>query len=446
MKINLVLLFLLGITITAFAQTKTEKLDQLLTAYTTQYQFNGTALVSKNGVVLLHKGYGFKNVESKSPNNENTIFQIGSITKQFTATVILKLAEQHKLNISDKLSKYYPNYPKGDSITIEHLLTHTSGVFNYTNDVEFMKIEATKPATEAQMLALFKDKPLDFSPGTRWSYSNSGYMLLGYIIQKVTQKPYEEVVHETIFKPLGMTHTGFDFVRLKNHEKATGYFVISETSTVPSTLVDSTVSFAAGAIYSTTGDLLKWHSGILNNKIVQRSSMDKAFTPYKNNYGYGWAINKMADKQITTHSGGIFGFNANLARIEQDDVCVLLLNNVGNPKLSEITQKIFEVLYDKPYTLPEIKKEVSVSEDILKKYVGTYEVVPAFQIVVTVENGRLVAQATGQPKFELFAQKDNYFFLKAVEAEIEFANDEKGIPSQLFLYQGGRKTPAKKIK
>lgn len=296
------------------------------------------------------------------------------------------------------------------------------------------------------MLALFKDKPLDFSPGTRWSYSNSGYMLLGYIIQKVTQKPYEEVVHETIFKPLGMTHTGFDFVRLKNHEKATGYFVISETSTVPSTLVDSTVSFAAGAIYSTTGDLLKWHSGILNNKIVQRSSIEKAFTPYKNNYGYGWGINKIADKQITTHSGGIFGFNANLARIEQDDVCVLLLNNVGNPKLSEITQKIFDVLYDKPYTLPEIKKEVSVSEDILKKYVGTYEVVPAFQIVVTVENGRLVAQATGQPKFELFAQKDNYFFLKAVEAEVEFANDEKGIPSQLFLYQGGRKTPAKKLK
>lgn len=149
MKINLVLLFLLGITITAFAQTKTEKLDQLLTAYTTQYQFNGTALVSQNGVVLLNKGYGFKNVGSKNPNNENTIFEIGSITKQFTATVILKLAEQHKLSISDKLSKYYPNYPKGDSITIEYLLTHTSGIFNYTNDVEFMKSEAIKPATEA---------------------------------------------------------------------------------------------------------------------------------------------------------------------------------------------------------------------------------------------------------------------------------------------------------
>lgn len=155
-------------------------------------------------------------------------------------------------------------------------------------------------------------------------------------------------------------------------------------------------------------------------------------------------IDTLNHKRMVTHGGGIFGFNSNLLRIEDDDVCLVLLNNVGNPKRSEITQNLLAVLYDKPHKLPSIKKEIVVSEAVLKKYEGTYEVVPQFQIVITVEKGRLVAQATGQPKFELFAQKDNYFFLKAVEAEVEFVNDEKGAISQLFLYQGGRKTPTKK--
>jgi CubicO group peptidase (beta-lactamase class C family) len=205
------------------------------------------------------------------------------------------------------------------------------------------------------------------------------------------------------------------------------------------------VSFAAGAIYTTTGDLLKWHNGLLNNTVVQRSSLDRAFTDYKNNYGYGWGIATVDGKKKVSHGGGIFGFNAHLARIEQDDLCVVLLNNVGNPKLSEISQKAFDIVYDKPYKLPEVKKEMVVSEEILKKYVGTYEIVPQFQIVISVEKGQLVAQATGQPKFDLFAQKDNYFFVKAVEAEVEFLSDDKGAVTQLLLYQGGRKTPAKKI-
>jgi hypothetical protein len=146
------------------------------------------------------------------------------------------------------------------------------------------------------------------------------------------------------------------------------------------------------------------------------------------------------------HGGGIFGFNANFARIEQDDIAVVLLNNVGNPKLSDITKDIFAILYEKPYKIPAAKKEMKVSEDILKKYVGTYEIIPQFKIDVTLENGTLQAQATGQPKFELFAEKENYFFLKVVEAEVEFINNEKGEIASLNLFQGGKITPAKKVK
>jgi CubicO group peptidase (beta-lactamase class C family) len=444
-KIILVIVFTV-LTISLFGQTKEEKLSELLEAYNKLNEFNGSALITQNGKTLLDKGYGFKNVATEETNSPNTIFQIGSITKQFTATIILKLEENKKLKLTDKLSKYFPDFPNGNDITIFNLLTHTSGIYNYTNDVEFMKSEAVKPANEAKILALFKDKKLDFTPGNQYYYSNSGYMLLGYIIQKVTKQPYEKVVDDYIFKPLKMNNSGFDFVHLNDNNKATGYFSISGKNSIKAELVDSSVSFAAGAIYTTTADLLKWHNGILNNKIVKRASIQKAFTAYKNNYGFGWFIVNINGKEITSHAGGIFGFNANLARVEEDNVCILLLNNVGNPKLEQITKDIFAVLYDKPYKIPKGKAEIKVSAEILNKYIGTYEVVPEFKIEVNVENGQLMAQATGQPKFELFAQKDNYFFLKAVEAEVEFVSNGQGVVEQLFLYQGGRKTPARKIK
>lgn len=446
MQKNISLLVFTFFSIFAFGQTKEENISQLLNAYHTLGQFNGTALVTQHGKTLIHKGYGFKNVESKAANIPATIFQIGSITKQFTAAIILKLAEQEKLDLTDHLSKYFPNYPNGNDITIHHLLTHTSGIVNYTNDVEFMKSEAVKPATENKMLAVFKEKPLDFAPGTQWSYSNSGYMLLGYIIEKLTKQSYEKVVRDYIFKPLQMNNSGFDFAHLDNQNKAIGYFNISDANSIKAELVDSSVSFAAGAIYSTSADLLKWHNGILHNKILKRTSLEKGFTPFKNKYGYGWIVDSISNKRITTHAGGIFGFSSNLSRVEQDDICIILLNNTGNPKLGDITSDIYAILYDQPYKIPEPKAEIKVSSEMLNKYIGTYEVAPAFKIDISVENGQLIAQATGQPKFELFAQKENYFFLKAVEAEVEFVMNDQGIVEKLFLYQGGRKTPAAKIK
>jgi CubicO group peptidase (beta-lactamase class C family) len=430
----------------AVAQSKAEKIDALVSAYAAINSFNGTVLVTEKGQSVLSKGFGFKNVAKNEMNDASTIFQIGSVTKQFTAISILKLAEQKKLKLSDKLRKYFPGFPKGDSITIHHLLSHTSGIFNYTNNEDFMMNEATKPASEKKIMALFKDKPLEFSPGTKWAYSNSGYMLLGYIIQKVTKHPYEKVVRQFILSTLKMTNSGFDFVRLKDKNKAAGYFVIDGKNTQEANYVDSSASYAAGALYATTADMLKWHEGLLKNKIISRASLEKALTPVKNNYGYGLIIDSVAGKRQTWHNGGIFGFNSTFRRIEADDVCIVLLNNVGNPKLDEIANNILNILYDKPYKIPAAKKEITVPVETLNKYAGVYEVVPQFQIAVKVEEGRLMAQATNQPPFELFAQKENYFFLKAVEAEVEFVSNEKGEVEKLILYQGGRKTDAKKIK
>ncbi len=345
MKKIFVLIAVLFVVHFSFAQG--DKLDALIDAYAKLYKFNGSALVAKNGIILLNKGYGYRNATDKVANNEQTIFQLGSVTKQFTSAVILKLQEEKKLSVSDKLSKYFPGYPKGDSITIEQLLTHTSGIYNYTNDEKFMANEVTKPANREMMMALFRDKPLDFSPGTSWSYSNSGYSLLGYIIEAVTKKPYEQAVRKYIFTPLKMTHSGFDFTHLKSSEKAIGYFKLNDKEKEEAPIVDSSVSFSAGAIYSTAGDLYLWHKALEKNTILSREQQEKAYTPVKNRYGYGWSIDSIEGKRRVSHGGGIHGFITNIARVPEDDICIVLLSNGSIPQWETLAKAYLPYFMEK---------------------------------------------------------------------------------------------------
>ncbi len=446
MKKIFILAAVLGIAHLSFAQQEVNKLDTLISAYAKLYKFNGSALVAKNGTILLNKGYGYRNAADKVLNNEQTIFQLGSITKQFTSAVILKLQEEKKLTVSDKLSKYFPNYPKGDSITIEQLLTHTSGIYNYTNDENFMANEITKPATREKMMALFKDKPLDFSPGTGWNYSNSGYSLLGYIIEAVTKKPYDQAVRKYIFTPLQMTHSGFDFAHLKSSDKATGYFKLDDKETVAAPVVDSSISFSAGAIYSTTGDLYLWHKALENNTILSKAQQEKAYTPVKNNYGYGWGIDSVEGKRRVGHSGGIPGFSTNIARVPEDDICIVLLSNASDGTLHDITTSIFAILYNKAYELPKERTVIKVPEEILKQYEGEYEIKPGFDVIISVKDGELMAAPTGQPTNILYAEKQDFFFMKSQDIEIEFTRNDKKEVDGFILNQGGAKITCKKIK
>ena len=423
-----------------------EKLDALISAYAKLYKFNGSALVAKNGAILLDKGWGYRNAANKTANNEQTIFQLGSITKQFTAAVILKLQEEKKLSVWDKLSKYFPGYPKGDSITIEQLLTHTSGIYNYTNDGNFMTNEVTKPANREKIMALFRDKPLDFSPGTSWSYSNSGYSLLGYIIEDVTKKPYEQAVRNYIFTPLHMTHSGFDFTHLKSNEKGTGYFKLDDKETAAAPVVDSSVSFSAGAIYSTTGDLYLWHKALQKNIILSKAQQEKAYTPGKKNYGYGWFIDSTEGKRRVSHGGGIHGFTTNIARVPEDDVCIVLLSNASDPSLEEITKSIFAVLYGKEYQLPKERTVIKLAQEKLKQYEGEYEIKPDLHVIISVKDGELVAAPTGQPTAIMYAEKEDFFFLKSPDIQLEFTRDDKKTVDGFILHQNGAAIPCKKIK
>ncbi|HEX8277943.1 MAG TPA: serine hydrolase, partial [Segetibacter sp.] len=408
--------------------------------------FNGSVLITKGGDILINKGYGFKNFETKTTNDPNTIFQIGSVTKQFTSTIILSLAEQGKLSLSDKLNKYFPDFPNADKVTIENLLSHTSGIYNYTNDTSFMAHDVEKAFNSQMLFAMIKNKALEFEPGSKFSYSNSGYLLLGYIIEKVTGKKYEQVVRQQIFTPLKMDHSGFDFTHLKNADKAIGYNAITATTATKSKIVDSSVSFSAGAIFSNLSDLYRWNQSLSTEKILKKGSIENAFKTRQSKYGLGWGIDTIEGRRIITHNGGIDGFLSHNTIIPADSISITILSNSLNAKIGQISKDVFAILYNKPYKLPEEQKEIAVDSVILKQYVGEYELAPTFKITVTQVNGGLKAQATGQPQFDLFAKNENTFFLKVVDAQVEFIKNDKGEVEKLILHQNGQNVPGKKVK
>ncbi|HLY70511.1 MAG TPA: serine hydrolase [Puia sp.] len=446
MKKVLLILFAALILIKNYAQTPAQEINELLKQYSKQRSFNGVVLVAQKGRVLLEQGYGYKNATAKLFNDSATIFQIGSITKQFTAAMILQLEEKHKLSLLDRLSKYIPDFPNGDSITIENLLTHTSGIYNYTNDNAFMESNSPNPIKLTDLILLFKNKTLDFSPGTKYSYSNSGYILLGFIIEKITGKQYFTVIKENIIKPLGMIHTGFDFKNLKTRDKAIGYLKLTSKNILPAPIVDSSVSYAAGSMYTTVGDLYKWDRALYTNKILSDSSLRKTFTPFKNNYGYGWVIDSSYGKKVVMHQGDISGFVSFIARVPADETCIILFENEQSSGLPKIGENINSILNQQPYDFPRVRNEIEVDTTILKEYTGQYQLAPNFILTLTLEDGQLMVQATGQDKNELFAEKENLFFLKFEDMQIEFIRAPDGKVDRLTLYQYSQKANALKIK
>lgn len=431
---------------TLYAQTTAQKIDTLLYAYHDQHQFSGTALVAVHGQILVDKAYGPANVNGHTLNTTSSQYQLASVTKTFTSTLILKLAELHQLSLDDAISKFYPDYPHGDSITIRQLLSHTSGIFNYTRlDRDLWHPE--QPATEEKMIALFKDKPLDFSPGTGWNYSNSGYSMLGYIVHKATGMPWEAAVRKYIFKPAGMQHSGFDFAHLQSSNRTIGYVADSLNDyTKISPLVDSSVSFSAGAIYSTTGDLYRFHQALQQNRIISAQSIALATTPVKNHYGFGWEIDSLFGHKAVMHSGGIFGFRSQLLRVPEDDICIILLSNTETPALNGIAKSILAACYQQPYYIPTKKVAIKLSEDILKNYTGMYKItVQSLLVELKLENGQLVAYPDKGPRSPMSAADNTHFFLdNEAGFDIEFVTDNNGNATAMRITRNGETRVAPK--
>jgi CubicO group peptidase (beta-lactamase class C family) len=444
MKKLLLILACWLLTLPAISQNVQQRMDELVDAYAANETFNGVILVARKGEVIYQKAVGYRNAEAKTRHDAGSIFQIGSITKQFTAAIIMQLQEEGKLSVTDKLSKYFPGFANGDRITIAQLLSHTSGLYNYTNDTVLMRSDVTKHYTPAEMIDIFRRYKPDFEPGTGWNYSNTGYSLLGYIIEKVEGKPYEQVARQRIFQPLGMSRSGFDFTRLSAEEKAQGYFTLAGGVARKAPIVDSTIAHAAGAMYSTAGDLLKWERAVSNGKLLKPASWKEVFTPVRNKYGYGWGIDTLFGRDMAAHSGGIHGFTSYLIRFPKEELVVIAIDN-HSAGLGGLCKAMAAIVFDAPYKVPAVVRTLTVDESVLKQYIGEYELAPGFVITVRLDGKQLTAQATGQDAFELFAESETMFNVRVVPARVEFVK-EGGAVSKLILHQNGRSIPGKKIK
>ncbi|WP_257460455.1 serine hydrolase [Archangium lipolyticum] len=337
----------------ADAATRQQELDRLVTKYHQLRQFNGAVLVADEKGVVHKKGYGFANLEWRVPNTPDTKFRIGSITKQFTSMVIMQLVSEGKLRLEDKLTTHLPDYRKdtGDRITIAHLLNHTSGIPSYTSAPGFFQNDSRDPYTVADFVKKFASGDLEFEPGTKWAYNNSGYFLLGAVIEKVTGKPYAQVLRERIFDPLGMKSSGYDVSATVLPKRASGYEP-GPDGYANAPYLDMALPYAAGSLYSTVEDLYLWDRALYLDTLLPAPLKQQMFTPGMNQYAYGWTVkpielNDGKTKLATiSHTGGINGFNTILVRApDRKELVVLLDNTSSGRKLEELAAGLFSVLH-----------------------------------------------------------------------------------------------------
>lgn len=408
------------------AQDKAKRMDSILSLKASMHLFSGTVLVYDHGKTILHKAYGWQDAGKKIANTRQGIYQIYSVTKPFTSTMILMLVEQGKLSLDDKLSKFYPKAYGADSITIRHLLSHQSGLFEYT------RLQDTAAMTIPRFLSLMEKQPLDFTPGTQWSYSNSGYWFLGLIIEKITGTTYEKAVTRFIFQPLGMTHSGFDYNKLQHRDRSTGYASYEDGEYKRAETYAAPGPYAAGDIWSNTADLLLFHQAMQTNKLISAGMTTRAYTPLARQYGLGWMTDSIAGKLVVKHSGGAAGFRSYLVRIPEDDGCVIVLGNTEHD-VNSMTAKLTDIMYNKPVHIP---RHQNISSAILNRYEGIYQLNSELTLDVYVERGRLVVQPSGQHRTVLFTEEENRFYVEEIDGFVRFQSNGQRFDT-LELFQGG---------
>jgi CubicO group peptidase (beta-lactamase class C family) len=308
------------------AQADTARMDRAIKPYADQQAFMGSVLVARGGEVLFSKGYGFANAEWEIPNTPSTKFRLGSVTKQFTAACILILEERGKLKTSDPVKKYLPDAPAAwDKITIYNLLTHTSGIPSFTEFPDYDTIKLS-PMSPRQAYDRLRERSLAFQPGDRFSYSNSNYLLLGFLIEKISGDSYEKFLQQNVLAPLGLKDTGYDS-RALILRRASGYSR-SGGELVNADYIDMSIPQAAGALYSTTEDLLRWVQGVFGGKLLSPASLQKMTTPFKETYACGLGVRTINGHKIISHGGGIEGFQTFLAYYPDDRLTVVVLANL----------------------------------------------------------------------------------------------------------------------
>jgi len=418
-------------------------MEQVIRASADQDAFAGSVLVARDGQVLLDRGYGLANREWNVANAGDTRFRLASVSKQFTAVAVMILNERGLVDLDAPVKTWLPDAPAAwDGVTVRRLLNHTAGLPDFTrlDDYEALKTRATTPAA---LIGRFRDRPLEFTPGERFAYSNSGYVVLTAVIEKASGQAYADFVSDNLFQPLGMTDSGYDHHAVILARRASGY-VPTDGGVANADYVDMSVPQGAGGLYSTTRDLLKWEQGLFGGRLLGPSSLNELTTPGLADYALGLEVKKEAGDTIISHSGAIEGFNTYLAYAPGSRMTVVVLGNLNGPAPDKIGAALMTLARGGTVTLHGEHQAIALSAEALRTYEGVFELAPNFALTLVVVDGRLMAQATGQKALELSAEATDAFFLSAMDAQITFTRDDAGQIEGLVLHQGGREMPAKK--
>ncbi|MBI4721016.1 MAG: serine hydrolase [Chitinivibrionia bacterium] len=417
-------------------------------------------LVSRNGSIVYEKGFGYADIGNKVPATPDTKFRIGSVTKQFTAASILKLQEDGLLSVNDPLSKYFPDFPRGDEVRLHHLLTHTSGIHSYTDQPDFLD-EVQLEIDSDDVVELIQGFEYDFNPGEKWQYCNSGYFLLGRIVEMVSDEPYGDFLEDTFFDGLEMDNTGVHYWPAILANEAMGYSYSGGTY-LKAKDWDMTWAGGAGALYSTVGDLFRWNEGLFDGgEMLSEKSLKTALTPVALNdgtaapaagggYGYGWMIGDVRGVKQIAHGGGLHGFVSHLAWYPEQRMSVVVLMNCAPSKEIGPGQAAADIA--QIYLWEEMKPEGSHAVDttvdpgIYDDYIGRYEYPMGAVMTITRDGDRLFAQLSGQQQFEIYPESKDKFFWKVVEAGITFVRGENGAVAHAVHSQGGQEFSAPRMK
>ena len=401
-----------------------------------------TVIVVKDGKPLFRKAYGMADTAARKPMSPDMVLRLGSITKQFTAVAILMLAEEGKLALTDDITRFFPDYPTGGkSITVEHLLTHTSGIVSYTSKPGYM-VGMAKDMSVAAMIDSFKNDPLDFEPGTSYRYNNSGYFLLGAIIEKVSGQPYAKFVEQRIFVPLGMQDTAYEGHERGKAPRALGHTRDGEGYGA-ATALSMTQPYAAGSLVSTVDDLARWDAAIAQGKLLKATSWQRAFTPYtlasgkSTGYGYGWEMGRLQGAPIVAHGGGINGFSTFALRLPEQKVFVAVLTNADGGLVNPgfVARKAAAIAIGKP--MREFK-EIALDGAALERFTGVYEVDKPAVRTFRRDGNTLVMQRSGRPPMRLKAYSPTGFFVPNAPDYFEFGQDAKGAVTHVTQYSDGK--------
>lgn len=447
----------------AFGQDRIQKIDSLLNSLYSKEKINGNFLIAEKGKVIYSHSFGLANETTKDKLNENSIFELASCSKQFTAMAIMILKEKGKLSLDDKIIKYIPELSNYNGVTVRNLLNHTGGLPDYMELMDSL-FDKSKIANNKDIIKIFsKYQPkILFEPNTKYEYSNTGYALLASIIERASGLTYADYLSKTIFKPLKMKNT-FVYTRRLSPKKIDNYalgYVYSDSLKkyfLPDELKETNMVIwldgivGDGTVNSTINDLLKWDRALYTNKLLTKEAMKEVFEvatlkdESKTKYGFGWEIDDNADfGKITSHSGGWPGYVTFIERHITNDKTIIILQNHDNVSIP--VKSIRSILYNKPLPVQKIRKEIIITAEQLKKFVGVYEVEKDFEIKISLDKDQLFAKLTGQNAFPIFAESEMFFFLKVVDAQIQFGKNENGAISNLFLLQNGNKIEAKRTK